>query len=72
MLKDDLTHLASQTWRAVVLEILNYIETVGQQPIFALGIPLHCMHVHRLIALICIKMESPTLNIEHNGIDSAA
>ena len=27
MLKDSLTHLASQTWRAVVLKIRNDIET---------------------------------------------
>ena len=36
VLKDDLAHLASQTRRAVVLEILNDIETIRVQPILCL------------------------------------
>jgi hypothetical protein len=47
MLKDDLTHLASQTRRAVVLKIFNDIESVRMQPILAFCISLHRMHVHR-------------------------
>ena len=38
MLKDNLTRLASQTRRAVVLKILNDIESVRMQPILALRI----------------------------------
>jgi hypothetical protein len=67
MLKDDLTHLASQTRRASVFKILNDIETVRMQPILALRISLHRMHVHRLIALVRVEMESPTLHIENSG-----
>ena len=50
MLKDYLTHLTSQTWRAVVLKIRDDIETVMVQPIFALCISLHSMYMHRLVA----------------------
>jgi hypothetical protein len=52
MLKDYLSHLASQTRRAVVFKILDDIETVRLQPILAFCISLHRMHVHRLIALV--------------------
>ena len=64
MLKDYLTHLASQTRRAVVLKILNDIEAVRVQPILALRICLHRMYVHRLIALVRVEMEPPTLHIK--------
>ena len=67
MLKDDLTHLASQTRRAVVLKILNDIETVRMQPILALCISLPCMYVNRLIALVRVEMEPPSLHIENSG-----
>jgi len=52
MLKDDFAYLASQTRRAVVFELLNDIETIRMQPILALCVTLHRMHVHRLIALV--------------------
>ena len=52
MLKDYLTHLASQTWRAVVLKISDDIETVRVQPILALRVSLHRMYMHRLVALV--------------------
>src|SRR5580692_5944524 len=29
--------------------------------------PLHCMYVHRLIALVRIEMETPTLHVENSG-----
>jgi hypothetical protein len=64
MRKDDLPYLAAQTWRAVVFELLNDIETVRMQPILAFCISLHCMHVHRFIALVRIEMEPPALNIQ--------
>jgi hypothetical protein len=67
MLKNYLAHLASQTRRAVVLKILNDIETVRVQPILALCIPLHRMHVHRLISLVRVEMEPPTLDIKNSG-----
>src|SRR5690242_20092954 len=63
MLKDDLTNLAMQARRAVVLKIFNDIETVGMQPILTLGITLHRMHMHRFIALVRVEMEPPTLHI---------
>ena len=50
--KNYLSHLASQTWRAVVFKFFDDIETVGLQPILAFCISLHRMHVHRLIALV--------------------
>jgi hypothetical protein len=67
MFKDDLTDLASQAWRAVVLKILNNVETVRKQPILALCISFYRMDVHRLIALVRVKMEPPTLDIENSG-----
>jgi hypothetical protein len=39
MLKDDLPHLASQTRRAVVLKILDDIETLRLQPLLAQRLP---------------------------------
>ena len=67
MLKDYLAHFEAQTRRAVVLKILNDIETVGQQLILAIRISLYRMHVHRLIALVRVEMEPPTLDIENRG-----
>jgi hypothetical protein len=67
MLEDDTPHLASQTRRAVVPKILIDIEAVRMQPILALRVSLHSMHVHRLIALVRVEMESPTLHIENSG-----
>ena len=67
MLKDYLPHLASQTRRAVVLKILDDIETVRLQPILAIRISLHRMHVHRLIGLVRIEMKPPALHIENSG-----
>ena len=60
MLENNLAHLASQTRRAVVFEILNDIETVRVQPIFALGVSLHRMHMHRFVALVRIEMKPPS------------
>jgi hypothetical protein len=37
------------------------------QPILALRLSLHRMHVHRLIAFVRIEMEPPTLDIENSG-----
>ena len=65
MLTDDLADLASQARRAVVLKIFNDIEAVGMQPILTLGITLDRMHMHRLIALVRVEMEPPTLHIEN-------
>ena len=61
MLKDDLAYLASQTRRAIVFELLSDIEAARMEPVLALRISLHRMHVHRLIALIRIinKTASP-------------
>jgi hypothetical protein len=59
MLKDYLAHLASQTRRAVVFKILNDIETIRMQPILALCISLHRMHVHWLVALVRVEMKPP-------------
>jgi hypothetical protein len=67
MLKDYLPHLASQTRCAAVLEILDDIETVRVQPILSLCISLRRMDVHRLIALVRVEMEPPTLDIENSG-----
>jgi hypothetical protein len=67
MLKDYLPHLASQAGRAVVFEVLDDIEAVRLQPILALRISLHGMHVHRLIALVRIEMKPPALYIEDSG-----
>jgi hypothetical protein len=63
MLKDYLPHLASQTRGAVVFKVLDDIEAVRLQPILALRISLHAMHVHRLIALVRIEMKPPALYI---------
>ena len=52
MLKYDLAHLASQSRRAVAFRILDDIETVRVQPILALCISLHRMHVHRFAILL--------------------
>jgi hypothetical protein len=67
MVKDYLTHFASQTWRAVILEILGDIETVRMQPILAFCISLHRVHVHWLIALVRIEMKPPALHVENRG-----
>ena len=67
MLEDNLAHLASQAWRAVVFKILSDVETVRMDPILALGISLYCMHVHWFIALVRIEMEPPSLHIENCG-----
>jgi len=67
MLKDYLPHLTSQTRRAVVFKVLDDIETVRLQPVLALRISLHGMHVHRLIALVRIEMKPPALYIENSG-----
>jgi hypothetical protein len=67
MFKDYLSHLATQTRRAVVFKILNDIETVRLDPILALRISLHRVHVHRLIALVRIEMKPPALHIENSG-----
>jgi hypothetical protein len=64
MLKDDLAYLASQTRCAVVFKLLNDIETVRMQPILALCISLHGMHVHRFVALVRVEIEPPALRIE--------
>jgi hypothetical protein len=52
MLKDNLSHLAPQTRRAVVFKILGDIETVRMDPILALGISLGCVDVHWFVALV--------------------
>jgi hypothetical protein len=70
MLENYLAHLASQTRRAVVFKILDDIETVRIQPILALRISLHRMHVHRLVALVRVEMKPPALHIEDVGIGS--
>jgi hypothetical protein len=49
MLKNYLPHLASQTRCAVVLKILDDIEAVRLQPIFALRLSLYGMHVYRFV-----------------------
>jgi hypothetical protein len=45
-----------------VFEVLNDIETVGLQPVLALGVSLHRMHVHRLVALVRVEMKAPALH----------
>ena len=49
MLENNLAHLASQTRCAVVLKILDDIEAVRLQPIFALRLSLYGMHVYRFV-----------------------
>ncbi len=56
MLKDDLSYLAALTRRAIPLELLGNIEAVRVQPGLALGVSLHRMHVHRLVALVRIEI----------------
>src|ERR1017187_1048661 len=65
MLEDDLAHLASQSRRRVVFKILDDIETVRMQPVLALCISLHRMHMHRLVALVRVEMEPPALHVEN-------
>ena len=65
MLKNDLTYLASQPRRTVVLKLLIDIEGVRVQPILALRFSLHRMHVHWLIALIRKEVEPPALHKEN-------
>src|ERR1039457_7051319 len=65
MLKDDLAYLASQTRRAIVFELLSDIEAARMEPVLALRISLHRMHVHRLIALIRIKIKRLALHVEN-------
>lgn len=67
MLKDDLAYLASQTRRTVAFEFFNDIETVRLQPILALRISLHRMHVHRLIAVVRVEIKSPAPHIQNGG-----
>lgn len=67
MLKDYLAHFASQTWRALVFKVFDDIETVRVQPVLAFCLSLHRVHVHRLITLVRIEMEPPTLYIENSG-----
>jgi len=67
MLKNDLAYFAPQRWRTVALELLDNIETIGVQPILALGLALHGTHMHRLVTLIRIEEESPALNKENGG-----
>jgi hypothetical protein len=67
MFKDYLTDFASQTWRAVVLELLDNIETVWMQPVLAFCISLHRMYMHWLVALIRIEMKPPAPHVENGG-----
>jgi hypothetical protein len=62
MFKDYLTDFASQTWRAVVLELLDDIETVWMQPGLAFRISLHRMYMYWLVALVRIEMKPPALH----------
>ena len=71
VLEDDLTHLAAQSWRAVVPEFLNNIEIVRMNPALALGITFQCVYMHRLAALVRLEMESPTLYVENGWHQSA-
>src|SRR5579863_9926419 len=64
MLKDDLANFTTQARRTVVLKLVNDIETIRMQPVLALCISLHRMDMHRVITLIRVKMEPPTLNIK--------
>jgi hypothetical protein len=62
-----LAYFAPQAWRAVVLEILDDIETVRVQPVLTLCVSLYRMHVHRFVALVRVEMEPPTLNKKNSG-----
>jgi hypothetical protein len=63
MLKDDLTYLTAQTWRAIPFELFGDVEAVRVQPILALGVSLYRVHVHRFVALVGIEIQSPALHI---------
>jgi hypothetical protein len=65
--EDYLSHLASQTWRAVVSIFFHDIEPVGLQPKLAFRLSFHGVHVHRLIALVRVEMKPPALHIENSG-----
>ena len=67
MLEDDLAHLASQTWRAVVLEILGDIEPFRMDPILAFGISLDGVHVHWFGSRVRLEVASPSLQVEDRG-----
>jgi hypothetical protein len=67
MFEDYLAYLAPETRRAVVFKILDDIETVRVQPILALRVSLHRMHVHRLVALVRVEMKPPALHEENSG-----
>jgi hypothetical protein len=67
MFKYYLTDLASQTWRAVVLKLLDDIETVWMQPVLAFCISLHRMYMHWLVALVRIEMKPLALYIKNGG-----
>lgn len=63
MLEDDLPHLPSQTWRAIVFKFLRNIETVWMQPILAFRVSFHRVHVNRLTPFVRIEMDPPALHI---------
>ena len=51
----------------MINKVVFDIETLGLQPILAFCIPLHRMHVYRLIALIRVEMKPSALHIENSG-----
>ncbi|HLH00478.1 MAG TPA: hypothetical protein VKX49_29505 [Bryobacteraceae bacterium] len=55
MLKDNPPDLAPQRRSTVVLKFLHDIESIREQPTFALGFSLSGVNVHRLFALVRIK-----------------
>ena len=70
MLKNDLAHLASQSWRTVILEFFVDVECLRVQPVLALRFSLLRVHMHRLVTLVRIEVKTPTLDIENCGINS--
>jgi hypothetical protein len=57
--EDNPPDLAAQSRRAVVFELLFNVEAVGVDPVFAVGIALYSVNVHRLVSLVRIEEESP-------------
>jgi hypothetical protein len=60
--EDNPPDLAAQSRRAVVLELFFNVEAVGVDPVFAVGIALYSVNVHRLVSLVRIEKQAPPQN----------
>src|ERR1019366_2108918 len=63
--EDDLANFAPQARGTVERKVLNDVETLRHQPIFAFRVALYRVYMHRFVTFVRVKKESPTQYIQN-------